>query len=87
MFLPAGGWRMGYNGNSLNSIGDVCRYHLNQPSNIAPEAATWTKYMGKAMSMWQDGSFYRDSAHRWNEWHGNGQAVRCIKPVEEIYEE
>ncbi len=86
MFLPAGGWRMGYSGSSLNQIGDVCRYHLNQPANIAPEAVTWTKYMGKAMSMWKDGSFYRDSAHRWNEWHGNGQAVRCIKPVE-VYEE
>ena len=87
MFLPAGGWRMGYGATGLNSVGDVCRYHLNQPHNTDPNSLSWYRYMGKAMSMWKDGSFYRNNAHRWNEWHGNGQAIRCIKPVEEIVEE
>ncbi|MBQ8863734.1 MAG: BACON domain-containing protein [Rikenellaceae bacterium] len=80
MFVPAVGWRMGYN-PGINHPGMVCRYHCNQPQNITLEGATWTKHQTMSMSMWTDGTFYRNSAVSWAEWMGNGHPVRCIKPV------
>lgn len=80
MFVPAAGWRMGYNPGSQRT-GRVARYHCNQPQNITLEGATWTKHQTMSMSMWLDGTFYRNSAVSWAEWMGNGHPVRCIKPV------
>ncbi len=80
MFVPAAGWRMGYNPGSQRT-GRVARYHCNQPQNITLEGATWTKHQTMSMSMWMDGTFYRNSAVSWAEWMGNGHPVRCIKPV------
>ena len=80
MFVPAAGWRMGYNPGSQR-VGRVARYHCNQPQNITLEGATWTKHQTMSMSMWLDGTFYRNSAVSWAEWMGNGHPVRCIKPV------
>ena len=86
MFVPAAGWRMGYNPGSQR-VGRVARYHCNQPQNITLEGATWTKHQTMSMSMWLDGTFYRNSAVSWAEWMGNGHPVRCIKPVMVIDEE
>lgn len=86
MFLPAAGWRMGYNPGSQR-VGRVARYHCNQPQNITLEGDTWTKHQTMAMSMWMNGNFYRNSAVSWAEWMGNGHPVRCIKPVVEISDE
>ena len=86
MFVPAAGWRMGYNPGSQRT-GRVARYHCNQPQNITLEGATWTKHQTMSMSMWLDGTFYRNSAVSWAEWMGNGHPVRCIKPVIVVDEE
>ncbi|MBP3425380.1 MAG: BACON domain-containing protein [Rikenellaceae bacterium] len=80
MFVPAAGWRMGYN-PGMNRTGRVARYHCNQPQNITIEGNTWTKHQTMSMSMWLNGNFYRNSAVSWAEWMGNGHPVRCIKPV------
>ena len=86
MFMPAAGWRMGYNAGQ-NRTGRVARYHCNQPQNITLEGNTWTKHQTMAMSMWLNGNFYRNSAVSWAEWMGNGHPVRCIKPVVVMDEE
>lgn len=81
MFVPSAGWRMGYNGGCYQ-CGAAATYHENQPVNLDVSSNGGLAYwQTRGMSMWVDGSFYRNAVSKWGEWQAAGRSVRCVKQL------